>query len=285
MMIRRKLLMTGAAAAAGTVAGLRVAHAGPARVRIRHHTVPWRVARPVRLVHITDIHVGCSTPEAALEAAVQAAHRARPHLTVLTGDYVNSSLHHEKSLSAFVRALPGPVVATLGNHDHWADGPGMHKLLRRAGATVLANQRLATQPAGVPLHIVGVDDARSGHDDVDRAFFRVSQPHDALVLSHDPASIGSIVQRGGRLVLSGHTHGGQVQVPGLTDALGRCVGQPHLGGWHEVGAAQLYVNAGLGHSRPGMRVGPGAAAEVSVLDLVPLSSGRGGEAAARVSVG
>lgn len=271
MMNRRRALKIGAWAAAGTVLGASSAQAAPARVRISQHRVPWSVRRPVRIVHITDVHVGWSTPQSALDAAVRAAHAASPHLTVLTGDYVNTSLHHAEVLSRFVRALPGPVVATLGNHDHWADARGMTRLLERAGATVLANQALATQPAGVGLHIVGVDDARSGHDDVDRAFFGVARPQDALVLSHDPASIRDIEARGGRLVLSGHTHGGQVQVPGLTDALGRYVGQPHLHGWHDVQQARLYVNAGLGHSRHGLRVGKGAAAEVSILDLVPLS--------------
>jgi len=145
------------------------------------------------------------------------------------------------------------------------------RALEAGGATVLQNASLLARPAGSPLAVVGVDDARSGHDDVEAAFHRVDAPAHALVLSHDPGASGRVVEGGARLVLSGHTHGGQVRVPGLTDALGRCAGQPYLGGWYEVGDGRVYVNAGLGHSRPGLRLGPGAAAEVAVIDLVPLA--------------
>lgn len=255
---------------AATSAAGGAAYAGGPAVRVRRHRLPWRVQRPVRIVHITDIHVGWSTPKAVLMAAALAAHQAKPHLTVLTGDYVNTSLTHAETLGRFVSSLPGPVLATLGNHDHWADAPGMTKLLERAGATVLSNRSVLTQPGGAPLHIVGVDDARTDHDDSERAFYGVKAPQDALVLSHDPTSAGRIAEQGGRLILSGHTHGGQVQVPALTDAVGRYVGQPYIKGWYHVDEASLYVNVGLGHSRKGLRLGRDAAAEVSIFDLVPI---------------
>ncbi len=244
---------------------------GPS-VKVRRHRLPWRVKRPVRIVHVTDIHVGWSTPQAVLNAAAQAAHAARPDLTVLTGDYVNTSLTHAETLSTFVSSLPGPVFATLGNHDHWADAVGMTKLLQKAGATVLSNRSVLAQPGGAPLHIVGVDDARTDHDDSEQAFHGMDNPEHALVLSHDPTCAGRIAEQGGRLILSGHTHGGQVQIPGLTDAVGRAVGQPYIKGWYHVDKASLYVNVGLGHSRRGFRVGPDAAAELSVFDLVPMRS-------------
>lgn len=262
-----------ALAGAATVAGAGAAQAHSPAVRLRHHRIPWRVRRPVRIVHVTDVHVGWTTPEAALAEAARLAHRARPQLTVLTGDYVNTSLTHRATLERFVRALPGPVVATLGNHDHWTDAAGVTRALEAGGATVLRNAALTARPAGSPLELVGVDDARSGHDDVERAFARVDAPAHALVLSHDPGASERVVAGGARLVLSGHTHGGQVRVPRLTDALGRAAGQPYLGGWYDVDGARVYVNAGLGHSRPGLRLGAGAAAEIAVLDLIPDGAG------------
>ncbi|MCA9553355.1 MAG: metallophosphoesterase [Myxococcales bacterium] len=267
-MSRRRFLQASAAVAATAVTGRAAADCAP-RVRIRHHQVPWSGRQALRVVHITDVHVGWSTPGVALAAAVDAARVARPHLVALTGDYVNTSLQHGETLRRFVRALPGPVVATLGNHDHWADGPGMAKLLEREGVMVLRNQWVEARPAGQALRIVGVDDARTNNHDLERAFHRVEDPGSALVLSHDPSVADEIAEHGGRLILSGHTHGGQVQVPGLTDAVGRAVGMPYMGGWYDAAKARLYVNAGLGHSRAGLRVGKGASAEVAVLDLVP----------------
>lgn len=268
-MSRRRFLQVGAVAAVSAATGTAAAARRAAGVRIRHYRIPWAVPRPVRVVHITDVHVGWSTPARVLDAAVRAAHDARPDLTVLTGDYVNHSMTHAPTLRDFVTRLPGPKIATLGNHDHWTDAPAMARLLEGAGATVLRNASIAGTPGGAPLTVVGVDDARSGHHDVGRAFHRVEAPEHALVLSHDPASATEIAETGGGLVLSGHTHGGQVKIPRLTDAMARATGHPFLGGWYDLEVGRLYVNAGLGHSRAGLRYGEGATAEVAVLELVP----------------
>lgn len=263
-MSRRKFLLSGGAALVSAAGGTAL-FASHRRLRVSQHEVSWRTKRARRIAHVTDVHVGWSTPEGMMAAAVEHVRRARPDLVVLTGDYVNHSLTHLDRLEAFVRALPGPKVATLGNHDHWTDASRITDALQRAGARVLVNESIVVDG----LSIVGVDDSVTRHHDLDAAFARVSDA-DHLVLTHSPALADRIVERSGaRLILSGHTHGGQVRVPVITAAVARRRGMPYLSGPREIGDALLYVNAGLGHTRRGLRYGRGAAAEIALFDLVP----------------
>ncbi len=217
----------------------------------------------MRVVHLTDLHVGVTTPHRTLAGALAAVDVAQPDLVVLTGDYLNHSLEHLPRLRSFVRRLPGTVIATLGNHDHWSGPEAIAEGLRAEGVTVLENASVLFR--GLP--IVGVDDGHTGHDDPERAFAAVDDPARALVLQHAPATTPRVAEHGGRLVLSGHTHGGTIRVPRVTDAICDGLGQPYVAGWYRVGESELYVNAGLGHSP--FRAGEEAQPEVAIFDLVP----------------
>ena len=238
-------------------------------VAITKHTVPWRGAgRKVRVVHLTDIHAGATTPRWALERVAEIVMEQRGDLVVMTGDYVNMSLSHLSRVTELVELLPGPVVATLGNHDHWTNANRVTRALENGGARVLRNESMVATGDGWSLPIVGVDDGRSGHADVPRAFERVEEPEQALVLSHYPSTAEQIAKTGARLVLSGHTHAGQVDVPHLTKALARLIGNPYLHGSYRLDRTELYVSAGIGHSLEGLRAGK-TCPEIAVFDLDP----------------
>ena len=265
-MTRRKFLTLTAATAATGAAGLALA--GSNQVRLTRHQVSWPCPRGIRVAHLTDLHVGWGTPAHLLRQAVELTRRARPHLVVLTGDYLNHSLKRLPALKRFVRALPRPCVATLGNHDHWS-GPGdIRYALERLGVTVLRNENVTIDVAGQRLQLVGVDDGMTGHHDIARAFRGVRHPKRALVLSHYGETADEIVEAGGRLVLSGHTHGGQLQIPILTRAVTAAAGMRYIAGWYKVGPGRVYVSAGIGSSVIRRRVGRRAEPEVALLDLV-----------------
>jgi predicted MPP superfamily phosphohydrolase len=183
---RRFLLQLGAL---GVAAGIG-AHQAEARQRIRltrHRSTTLfdSGASPLLVAHLTDLHVGIATPRNLLEQAVEEARRARPDLTVLTGDYLNHSLHHLDRLRALVRDLPRPCLATLGNHDHWSGATQIRQLLEREGIGVLCNASTVLTLRGRRLTVVGVDDGMTRHADVRRALAGVV-PGRALILAHYP---------------------------------------------------------------------------------------------------
>lgn len=264
LLTRRRFLEASAISAA--VAGPAAALAMQPALHAAHHRTPWTGPRSLRVVQITDVHVGPTTSDEVLERAAALAHQARPDLVALTGDYLNRSLRPLPRLAEFVRSLPGPIVATLGNHDYWSGGPAVRRCLEDAGARVLVNESLSLDTTGGRITIAAVDDATTEHDDVDRAFADVRET--ALVLTHNPVIAPRIArQPHAGVILTGHTHGGQLHVPRLTDAVFvRATGHRFMSGWHALDHAQLYVSPGLGHTH--LRYGPAARPEVAVIDLV-----------------
>ena len=225
----------------------------------RHH-LPFR--SKARVVHLTDLHVGPTTPRRFLGEVARRVRELEPDLVVMTGDYVNASTFYAGRITELALQLPQPCVAVLGNHDHWTDAKRVTHALEAGGVRVLRNE--SVHVAGIT--VVGVDDGCSGHADVDRAFAGVRDPEDTIVLSHFPNTADEIANKQARLVLSGHTHAGHFAIPKVTAALARLAGNPYLHGFHRIAPrTDLYVSAGLGHSLPGLRLG--ARPEIAVFDL------------------
>ncbi len=265
-----------AVALGGSLAYAHVRAARRAGLTVSRHTMPWSVARRVRVVHLTDLHVGPTTPARVLRRVVDVVTGLDADLVVMTGDYVNTSARRLGPLTDFVHALPKPCIAVLGNHDHWTDPVRIAGALARGGAVVLQNAVHHVEGRGFDLPVVGVDDGRSRHADVRRAFRQVATPERALVLTHDPRTAEEIAGHGAPLVLSGHTHGGQIDVPHVVPFFARLAGMPYLRGFHRIARTDLYVSAGLGHARSGLR-SPRTAPEIAVFDLDPRARRRTSE--------
>ncbi len=195
---------------------------------------------------LTDIHIGPRTPDERILSAVDALNEARPDFVILTGDYVTRKGDPLERVPELLGRLKIPAVAVLGNHDHWTDAPTIRRDLERIGIPVLQNRNTVVQARGTPLTLVGIDDAVSGHDDVERALKGVSDDVARIVLAHSPPTLDSLPHGRGLACFSGHTHGGQIFVAGVTDAFFARAGQPYLRGHFEKNGNQLYVSRGLG---------------------------------------
>ena len=204
----------------------------------------------VRIAQLSDIHVRSGVYPKRLHAAVDLVNAAMPDLVVLTGDYVCLSPKPLPMLTEALRRLEVPAFATLGNHDHWSDAAQVKKALFDAGVDVLTNEHRALQIRGGELHLVGVDDSVTRHHDPERAFAGVPEGATRIVLSHDPNSADQLARYAPALILSGHTHGGQVFFRRLTEKLAHKIGIKYLAGFFEVDGAVLYVNRGLGAGIP-----------------------------------
>lgn len=221
----------------------------------------------LRVAHLTDLHFGSVTPLALQRAAVALTNAEKPDLTLLTGDYVARGLGYLDQLTETLSGIEGPKYAVMGNHDHWSGARPVRDALRHAGVEILDNAWTRVGSGEDAIALVGMDDFGTDHHDHHRATAQLrGQP--ALGLSHNPEGAPLLWGRGVSLVLSGHTHGGQLHVEHLTRRLYNSVLKiRYLDGWYSELDHQVYVNPGVGSSILPFRYGRPAMREVAILDL------------------
>ncbi len=221
----------------------------------------------LRVAQLSDIHVGQATSDLRIRRAVEAVNASAPDLVFLTGDYVTHSPRPLPRVREVLAGLRGPVFVVLGNHDHWVNAPYLREGFERLGYTVLQNEHRVVHVRGAPATVLGVDDGRTGRDDVEATFRGAPTSGTRLVLAHTPPTVEKLQPYAGLVQFSGHTHGGQFVVRGLTEALFRRAGQPYINGHYTVRGNQLYVNQGLGFGFGGPYLRRGTEPEVAFFTL------------------
>ena len=219
-----------------------------------------------RIVQLSDIHHSPFTGSAQVERAIEAANSLDADIIALTGDYVS----HERSyispcatMLGRLRARHG-VYAILGNHDHWTDAALITDLFQLAGIRMLINEGMRFSARGASFWLAGVDDTMVGLEDLPLALAGSSRDEMKLLLAHNPIILRRAARAGVDLVLSGHTHGGQVTWRSERSASGR-PRRRLLKGLGRQGQTQIYVSRGLGTSVLPIRYG--CPPEVSLLEL------------------
>lgn len=256
---------------AGVVSAARSAFAEPYQLIVERHQV--RLARlprelnKLRVVQLSDIHHSPFTGREQVERAVEAANALEPDLIALTGDYVS----HEREYAAPCAEMMGRlrarygVYAVLGNHDHWTDAQLITDLFEAEGIRVLVNEGLHFEQDGAAFWLAGVDDTMVGQEDLSLALAGSRDDEMKLLLAHNPVVLRRAARAGVDLVLSGHTHGGQVTWRSERSASGR-PRRRLLKGLGRQGNTQIYVSRGLGTVVLPIRYG--CPPEVSLLELI-----------------
>jgi predicted MPP superfamily phosphohydrolase len=251
------LLGLGTAAATATT-GTREAYGDPqiTRLRLPFPDLPQGLDG-LRLAFLSDLHAGPLIGAGLLRRWRELAERERPDLLLFGGDFVDS-LPHE--LGPLITAFEGfrPALGTfavLGNHDYFEDPRPIWRDLSANGIRPIENAHALIERNGARLGLIGLQDPMARNGKFNRVPFgpgpepgaaAAGVPPDAfrLCLAHRPTMVHDALATGARLVLSGHTHGGQINlIPGISSA--RILG-PYTGGLYEVGAARLFVGRGLG---------------------------------------
>jgi hypothetical protein len=223
-----------------------------------------------RIAHLSDLHIGSLNPRAQAEAWVRHVNALDVDLVALTGDYVTSGVGFHEDIAAVIGAMRGKdgTIAVMGNHDYFGDGDPLVKLMRNERVTVLRNERTEIVRGEHRLEIAGVDDTWTRRANIRRTLDGRDERTPLVVLAHDPQLFPELAKRGAALVLSGHTHWGQVAVPFMSTRynLSARAYRYHADIYKE-GDATLYVHPGLGTTGPPVRLG--VAPEITVLRLRP----------------
>jgi uncharacterized protein len=204
--------------------------------------------RGLRIVQLTDIHHGLYFPAAALSFAVELTNKLEPDIVALTGDFVTRSRNYIEPAAEMLgglRAREG-VFAVLGNHDFRVGANQIAAALDHHGIDVLRNRHVSFRRRGQKFCIAGIDDFFY-RADLSRAMRGIAPGTPTVLLSHNPSIIEDAADRGVSLVLSGHTHGGQVRLPFIGCVYGRSDERMRFKkGRDSLGSTQIYVSRGLG---------------------------------------
>jgi hypothetical protein len=263
--LRRSLL--GGAAALATAAGIdglffEPRHLVAERVDIHLARLPDEF-RGFRLAQISDFHFGPYMGKAGVQRAAELAHSFHPDLIVLTGDFVShplvgsngreGALHAEPCADALVSVRGAPMVAVLGNHDHWNDAEIVAEALAERGIRVLRNEAFAIERGRSRLWISGIDDAFVGAADLEETLREVPKSEATVLLAHEPDFADEAAHYPVDVQFSGHSHGGQVQLPGVGPLVLPALAQKYPLGLNRVGRLQVYTNRGIGVINPPVR--------------------------------
>lgn len=220
-----------------------------------------RAFQGVRIAQLSDIHLDEFTEPFLLREAIDEINRARPDYVLLTGDYVSSEVlpphltaEAARQCGRLLNRLECPQrYAIFGNHDIWAGEKEVGEALRANDIVVLKNEHLPLDRGADRMWLAGLDDPVCGHPDPDQAVpssIRNISHEPVILMCHAPDFVDQLwthpAGQAVSLVLSGHTHGGQIRLPLIGALRLPPGGRKYVQGHFNVGPMQLYVNRGIG---------------------------------------
>jgi predicted MPP superfamily phosphohydrolase len=223
------------------------------------------LSRPISILQLSDVHL--RGRDMVLDTILAALKGLQPDLVVLTGDTITRGWKRDVA-DDFCAALPAAPMgrfAIMGNWEYWGhiDAAGWRWFLNRHGIRLLVDESVALEP----FTLAGTDDLLAGRPDVEKTYAGVDFSRPVVTLTHSPGLFPELVRPNVHLVLSGHTHGGQVLVPGLgAPFLPRASGR-YPAGWYQQEESHLFVSRGVGWSIAPYRVR--CAPELVTIQLVP----------------
>lgn len=220
-----------------------------------------------RIAQITDVHHSRIVSIGEVRRVVEVALAAKPDLIALTGDYTTSFRRYIEPCAEALGALDAPegVWAVLGNHDHYTDPQLTVRALKRHHINVLENGNTVIRRGSDTLQLAGIGDWTWNRSDWYRSLYGIDKRRPTVMLSHQPVVIDLPETAGISLILSGHTHGGQVSLPLIGTPLRFVRDFKYVRGLYQKNETQLYVSAGTGVI--GLPVRLGVRPEIAVLRL------------------
>jgi predicted MPP superfamily phosphohydrolase len=208
------------------------------------------------IVQISDLHIGGLIDTAFIQSSVQKINALKPDIVFMTGDLIDTAIQH---IEDAVRKLDDisakhGVYYILGNHEYFHEPEKIIKFMKSTNIKLLLNENVIID--ALKLNVVGVTD-RIGYrtnilvPDIDKAFKGINPSYQTILLAHQPKFVEELGNYKPNLILSGHTHGGQIWP---FEYLVR-LQQPYVKGLHKLqNGSYIYVNSGIGFWGPPMRL-------------------------------
>lgn len=237
------------------------------RVNVRIRDFP---RQQFNLVQLTDIHVGRTIKRGFIERLVAETNRLTPDMVVITGDLVDLPVSRIEYDLYPLKDLNAPTYFILGNHEYFHGAGEAVAFVRELGITPLLNEHVVIGEGAQQFNLIGLTDlsgARAGFyaPDTEKAFAGCNQDRCCIVLAHQPKMITEMNGCRCDLMLSGHTHGGQIFPFGLLVM----AAQPYLAGLHaHTPEQQIFVSRGTGYWGPPLRFL--APSEISQIIIQPV---------------
>lgn len=218
--------------------------------------VPLGTAKTLRIAFAADFHAGPTTHESQINHAFDAIAAAQPDLVLLGGDFVGHRPRDIERVTRRLRSIKPPlgIFAVLGNHDNHTHPALVHQALCDAGVRMLMNEAVRLPAPFERTRIIGLDDHASGAPDAGRL-----ERDDAvatILLVHQPSGLLDASMHRVDLALAGHTHGGQIVLPGgyAPIAPSGALSRRYLAGQYcMAGGGTLIVSRGVGTSTVPLR--------------------------------
>ena len=209
-----------------------------------------------KIALLSDFHFGPYTGEREISAVVRAANQLQPDAMALLGDFVTEPMTGDsrsgaKKAEPCARVLAGlrsrlGTFAVLGNHDYATDPEFVADALKSHGITLLRNANCRIEQDSQGLWMVGVNDVDFGSAGLDQALTGVPPKDTKMLLVHEPDFADQSSQYGIDMQFSGHSHGGQVRIPGVRPLWLPPLAKKYYDGYYRVRQMQLYTNRGIG---------------------------------------
>lgn len=204
----------------------------------------------LKIVQLTDLHVDIWTRPKHVRRIVRQVNAMCPDIVVLTGDYVSratSNIGPAGDALAGLKSKRG-VYAVLGNHDYWTDAEQrMARALRKSGIDVLFDEKREIRIGRDSIYLAGFDDEWEGNPDYEKALNGISSNDICIAIAHNPDAVLSLDGRPVNLLLTGHTHGGLINIPRVGALWSTTkLGPKYSSGMFRLGNIRMYVCRGIG---------------------------------------
>ncbi len=224
-----------------------------------------------RIVHLTDLHYGFLVPLPLIRYVVARTNRMVRDAVFCTGDYV-----HERNATGQIDAVwpvladlraPSGVFSVLGNHDHWADTHRSRHWLRHTGQD-LRHKAVPIEKDGQRLWIAGAGDLWEDHLSLDTLMNPIPASDCRIVLAHNPDTADTAHTARIDLIISGHTHGGQVDIPFIGTPVLPVKNKTYSSGLKvSRRGTNVFISRGIGWTIIPVRFN--CYPEIAILELVP----------------